>query len=254
MKREIEKSAGHLWSTVFFFSSSTYPRNNVFPSQRRNPRTSLCLSPESSWAWGLAFCLKGDVILQPLSLLPHINPITLRKSHVVWQIIHTMTPQRSPPSCLCMLLLKSTRRVYFPLNLMSYSDQQNVAEVTLCWCQAWALRGMVGFSFAFLEALRCHVKKSDHPAGEGRGRACEKEDTVVDERLQRGTGLREGGNHSLQTPPCSISHVKEAVFDTQASDKLLQPTPHRETGAVPNEPCLNYRITSKEMVFSALSQ
>lgn len=52
--------------------------------------------------------------------------------------------------------------VYFPLNLMSYSDQQNVAEVTLCWCQAWALRGMVGFSFAFLEVLRCHVKKSDH--------------------------------------------------------------------------------------------
>lgn len=94
----------------------------------------------------------------------------------------------------------------------------------------------MGFSFAFLGALRCHVKKSDHLAGEGRGRACEKEEALVDERSQRGTGMGEGGNHPLQTPNCSVSHVKEAVFDPQASDKLPQPTPHRETGAVPNEP------------------
>lgn len=45
--------------------------------------------------------------------------------------------------------------------------------------------------------------------------------------------------------------MKEAVFDPQASDKLSQPILHRETGAVFSEPCLNYRITSKEMVFSA---
>lgn len=70
----------------------------------------------------------------------------------------------------------------------------------------------------------------------------------------RGSGAVRTTHHLVQTPDCSISHVKEAVFDPQASDKLSQPIPHRETGAVSNEPCLNYRITSKEMVFSALSQ
>lgn len=47
----------------------------------------------------------------------------------------------------------------------------------------------MGFIFAFLGVLRCHVQKSDHPAGEGRGRARGEEEAAVDERSQGGGGL-----------------------------------------------------------------
>lgn len=47
------------------------------------------------------------------------------------------------------------------MNLASYSDQQNVAEV------ATALRGIAVFIFIFSRALGYHVKKCDYSAREG---------------------------------------------------------------------------------------
>lgn len=92
---------------------------------------------------------------------------------------------------------------------MFWSDQQNAAEVTLCPWQAWALGNMVLFTFPFLGALRCHVKKTDYLAGEERRRVREEEETSVNKRPVR----EQGEPPATPAPSYSVSHMKEALLD-----------------------------------------
>lgn len=101
------------------------------------------------------------------------------------------------------------------MNLASYSDQQNVAEV------ATALRGIAVFIFIFSRALGYHVKKCDYSAREG---------GYLERKALGGERQKERGRERTRAQPvtshwcrpsCSASHVKEVILDPPVPDELL---------------------------------